>query len=470
MKSFLRFPGLVFCTVCCFVNAGQFRGWRGDGTGHYADAQPPLKWGEEQNVAWKTRLPTWSNASPVVTGDRVFVCAEPDTLLCVDKRTGDILWQHANSYVDIAPEGEKEAARQKMEQARGIQKKIRRVRHEIRKVNKKIKQTKKQAKKGDGETEGASLEDLEAQKSELGKQKRALENELKPVSDYALPNTHGANGYSSSTPVTDGENVYVLFGTGVVACYDVEGQRKWARVLEKPKHGWGHSASPLLAGGHLIVHILGLTALDPDTGATVWQAGARSRWGSPVCARIGGRDVIVTANGDLVRADDGTVIARKLSPLTYCAPVIHDSVAYFIQHGGRAVRLPETADGKTEPEVLWKTTPKKERYYASPIVREGLIYCIMQKHVFSVIDAATGEVVHSRKLPLRGTAYPSITLAGDVLFVGSESGKTLFLKPGRQAEQVAAVDFEKYRTTPVFQGKRMYLRTMRHLYCIERAE
>ncbi|HCN08111.1 MAG TPA: hypothetical protein DIT01_09270, partial [Lentisphaeria bacterium] len=60
-------------------------GWRTDGTGEYPDAKPVTTFSEAENVVWKTPLPATSNATPVITGNRIFVCSEPTTLICVAK-------------------------------------------------------------------------------------------------------------------------------------------------------------------------------------------------------------------------------------------------------------------------------------------------------------------------------------------------------------------------------------------------
>jgi len=52
-------------------------GWRTDGTGTYPKANPLTKWSTTQNVIWKTPLAKWSNATPIIVGDRLFVCGEP---------------------------------------------------------------------------------------------------------------------------------------------------------------------------------------------------------------------------------------------------------------------------------------------------------------------------------------------------------------------------------------------------------
>ncbi len=280
------------------------------------------------------------------------------------------------------------------------------------------------------------------------------------------PKTHDVNGYSSPTPATDGAAVYVVFGNGLAACYDPNGQRKWAQFIEKPTHGWGHSASPVFAGGKLIVHILKVTALDPATGKVAWRADSDAAWGSPVQARIGSTPVVVTASGDILRASDGRVLAAKVSGLTYATPVVRDNIVYFIQKGGRAIRLPAEATDAIQPETLWTTEPKDERYYASPVVLDGLIYAVTQHGDWSVIDAATGAIVYTRKLDLGGTFYPSVTLAGKLLFVSSDSGKTVMLQPGREYKEVATCSLESFRSTPVFIGKRVYVRSREHLWCL----
>lgn len=74
--------------------------WRGpnrNGTAA-ADQQPPLRWSETENVLWKSPVPGRGHGSPIVVGDQVFLAAaEPDrevqSLLCFDRKTGQLAWQ-----------------------------------------------------------------------------------------------------------------------------------------------------------------------------------------------------------------------------------------------------------------------------------------------------------------------------------------------------------------------------------------
>src|SRR2546425_7266746 len=76
-------------------------GWRTDGTGQYPNTTPPTEWSTSKNVIWCTAMPNWSNASLVLSKGRIFVCAEPSTLVCVQASDGKILWQRTNAYRDM---------------------------------------------------------------------------------------------------------------------------------------------------------------------------------------------------------------------------------------------------------------------------------------------------------------------------------------------------------------------------------
>ena len=366
-------------------------GWRTDGTGEYPDAKAATTFSETDNVVWKTPLPGTSNATPVITGNRIFVCSEPTTLICVAKDSGAILWQKANSY---------------------------------------------------GEVEGAAGN---------------------------FPPTHGDNGQATPTPVTDGRYVYVLFGTGVAACYDLDGNRQWATFLEKSTDHWGHSASPVLSGGTLIVHILSVAGLDSGSGKVKWRTPASPKWGSPALANIGGQDVVITPySGDVIRVSDGRKLASGIARLQYATPVVDGDTVYFIEKIARKVRLRPAGDG-VKAETLWTAKIKGSRHYSSAVVDNGLIYAASREGHFAVIDDETGDVLLQERLNIGGgknSVYSSLVLGGNYLYIGSVGGVTVVLEPGRAFEEVARNRIEGYRSSPVFDGDRMYVRTFRHLYCI----
>jgi outer membrane protein assembly factor BamB len=395
---------LLIFPLLAGVSSADDVGWRTDGTGRYPDAEPPVTIAPGEAV-WAAPMPAWSNASPAVLADRIFVCAEPATVIAVDKKTGALLWRQDNA--DGAP----------------------------------------------------------------------------PLGANGKPTvrTHPHNGYTSATPTTDGKRVFVVFGTGVAAAYTIDGEPLWTRLVERPKHPWGNCASPLLLDGKLLVHVETLVALDPATGEDLWRQPAetwpnprKKQWGSPVATRIGETDVVISVMGNVLRASDGKILFPKLGHIEFCAPVVVDGIAYFIGKGkGRAVRLPKTLDG--QPEVIWETKTAKERYYASPVVHDGLLYAISQRGAFSAFDAKTGKELYRIQYLLADTvkdpnaAYTSVTLAGDALFFAGMNGQVVVVATGREYKQLARNTLEKsLRSNPVFEGTRMYLRAPGKLYCFGR--
>jgi outer membrane protein assembly factor BamB len=84
------------------------------------------------------------------------------------------------------------------------------------------------------------------------------------------------NGPSSSSPVTDGVNVYVFFQEFGLAAFDAAGKQIWSLPLGPFNMYYGFGASPILADGKLILPVdqdLGsyLLAVDAKTGKVIWK-------------------------------------------------------------------------------------------------------------------------------------------------------------------------------------------------------
>lgn len=281
----------------------------------------------------------------------------------------------------------------------------------------------------------------------------------------ALPKVHAVNGFTSATPVSDGNRIFAVFSSGRAVACDRSGKKLWAVDLELPPHKeWGSCMSPRLAGGLVIVHINQLWALDPATGAVRWQAKTPWTWGTPVVAQVGGTEVVWTGGGAAFRASDGKQVASGPPKLDYNSPSLVDGVLYCAQTVPAAFRLGATADAA--PQQLWKGAIAKDRYYASPLVHEGLVYAVNQKGMLSVLDAKDGKTVYEQKLDLKGTCYPSPTLGGSQIYLSADSGQTLVLKPGRTFQELARNTLEGFRSCPVFAGKRVFIRGQKNLWCL----
>src|SRR5439155_23344658 len=89
--------GLLGCRIdLCAENWPAWRGPRGDGTS--SETHGPIHWRSTSNVVWKTEVPGNGHASAIVWEDRVFTVtafleSQDRVLLCLDRKTGKILWQ-----------------------------------------------------------------------------------------------------------------------------------------------------------------------------------------------------------------------------------------------------------------------------------------------------------------------------------------------------------------------------------------
>lgn len=424
-------------------------GWRSDGTGRFPDARPVTEWSAEKNVLWKTKLPARSHSAPVVVGNRVFVTSEPNELICLDAENGKILWTRSFTMVDVF--GTEKAAQ--IEADRKAAKVLEKQRRQLRRSLRDLKN-----KQG---TPPAQIERVEAELRKMG-------DKLKELTKYS-GSVRGANGNTTATPASDGKSVFATFGNGVVTSYTIEGKRNWIRFVEAAKLGFGHSASPALADNKVIVHFLDLVALDANTGREVWRNEAQARHGSPIVATIGKTQVVVTPGGTVVRAADGTQLAKKLFQLGHSSPVLHERELYAMSKGKTfAYALPDSAEPGRKWEPRWEEPGVRQRRFASPVYHDGLIYGVTEKGILEVIDSQTGKLVYRRRLSFgnRGRVYPSPTVAGDFVFLSADNGVTLVLKPGRTYQQLARNELEPFSGAPVFVGSRMYVRGRKHLYCI----
>jgi outer membrane protein assembly factor BamB len=264
--------------------------------------------------------------------------------------------------------------------------------------------------------------------------------------------------------------VWAVFGNRTVVCYDLDGRLVWSDVLaDNPQAMWGHSSSPLLVGDKLIVNIENTVAFEAATGRRAWLTKYGQSWGSAVHARIGSEDLILLANGRILRASDGKVL-KRVPGLPNASPVVHDGVAYYIDVRAEAHELPTTLAAGADTldlKTRWSIQLKGGDIFASSIVHDGLIYAVSTQQIMNVIDATSGQIVSTRRLTLgEQPVWPSLCLAGKYLYISSRDGTTLVLEAGRQYQEVARNRLEYFISTPVFHNNRMFVRTSQHLFCI----
>jgi outer membrane protein assembly factor BamB len=465
-------PALLLLGLCASALplTADISSWRNDGNGKYPDATAPLEW--DGKDLWSTPLPGESNACPILIGDKIFLTAEPAQLLCIDRKSGKVLWSKSNGYEDVLKITAE--ARNALKAAKD---KADSVKDQVEPLKRDLYRLKRSARRDRDNAElKKKVKDLEAKIS-------ALEGKADPATaSFKKPPTHSTNGYASYTPVSDGKHVFASFGLGLVVAYDLDGKRLWAKRLDNPDHNWGGASSPILAAGTLVVRFADWVGLDPATGEERWRCPTEINFNCPAIFEVEKQTYLYTARGQLIRAKDGKLLPSQNfvqpdKPWAYFnTPSVIDGHLYTA-HGNegstgeaRALRIPATVAEleKSGVKEVWMQKVNKNRYYSSPLVHEGIVYIISREYVLQALDAKSGAIHYEQKLRgMTGTAYPSLTLAGDVIFAGAEDGNAAFFKLGKTYKELSRPKATPFRATPLFVDNICYLHTHQALRAIQ---
>lgn len=179
-------------------------------------------------------------------------------------------------------------------------------------------------------------------------------DKIEPCHEFSSP--------AASTPCTDGERVYVYFGSFGLLAYDFAGREAWRRPFERLPSEYGTATSPILAGGQLILQRDGdstnsqLIALAPTTGKTLWEAPrplAGACYSTPMVWRHDGvEELMVQGKGRVaaypMRGGEPTWWVRGWGFSAVTTPVAGDGLLFA---GGSGMGDPSAPD---DPLFDWK--------------------------------------------------------------------------------------------------------------------
>lgn len=315
------------------------------------------------------------------------------------------------------------------------------------------------------------------------------------------PLNNPINTYASPSCVLEPGVVYVHFGTYGTAKLDAEtAEVIWQRRDINARHFRGPGSSPVLFENLLILTFDGvdqqyLTAINKDTGKTVWRTDRTTDYGdldeNGVPKREGdlrkaySTPGLVTVNGETQVVSCGSRAAfgydartgRELWTITHddfnaaARPAFIDDLA-IINTGSRganllAVRLNETTRGDvTDSHIVWNRTKGNSRL-STPALAEGRLYFVSDNGVVTSVDARTGEEIWKGRIGGNHVASP-IVANGQVYFC-DEDGVTSVLSAGDEFEIVARnKTADGTRASFAAAEGAIFLRTFTMLYKIEK--
>lgn len=296
---------------------------------------------------------------------------------------------------------------------------------------------------------------------------------------------HPTNSFASSSPVTDGQHLYVSFGSQGIYCLTLDGDIVWEKDLGQmqTRNEFGEGGSPALHEDTLVVPWdhegpSKLFALDARSGEIKWETSRdeRTTWSTPLIVENDGRHQVVT-NGTRVRSYDlttGKMIwecgGQAANPIP-CPVQVDDFVICMTGYRGNAIyALPLDAEGDItgSSEILWHREDAAP-YVASPALFKGRVYFSKSRDgIASSVDAHSGEVVipPTRLTDVRDM-YASPIAVADRIYFTSREGVTTVIKHGENYEELAVNKLdEPVDASPAVSGDRIFIRSDKHLFCI----
>lgn len=426
-RSAIHIVFLIIVVTTFFATSSQgedwpgWRGPRGDGSSHDVDA--PIQWNGEngENIAWKIKLPGTGHASPIVSGNSVFVvaCLENElqrVLLCIDRDTGETRWtrvvltsileskHHLNSYASSTPAA-------------------------------------------DGEHVYVSF----------------LEVEDKEVD---APNV--------GTPRR------IKVGRMVVACYDFEGNRKWMTSPGGFLSAHGFCSNPVLYENLVILNgdhdgDSYIVALDKASGEEVWRTDREHKtrsYSTPLLREHNQRMQLVFSGSKRILS----LNPRNGQPYWYVEAPTEQFVAsmvddgdQFLAVGGYPTHHVMAINGHgmgdvSESHVNWHITNVR-CYVPSPVILDEYLFVADDRGTANCFDRESGERVWFERL---GRHYSAslVTVQGLVAFM-ADDGIMKLVKPGRVLEVVAENPLGEYCfSSPAISNGQWFIRGEEHLFCI----
>ncbi len=385
------------------INAADWPVWRG-GNGIVTDPRVPTKWGATENIAWKVPVPGIGHSSPVVSNGRVFLTSfDPDT----------------NARLLLCFD------------------------------------------------------------RKTGKQ---LWN--RTVLTTAAEVMHKNNTPASATAAADGSHVWVAFADGdtiAVACYDFAGKSIWLKRFTGYQCHHGFCGTPVLFKNFVIVNgdsdgEAFLAAVDKMTGETKWKIDRPNRVRSfsvPLFIEVGEKPQMVLAGSKSIAAYDPTT-GKQLwvvdsATMKFVATVAFADGLIFATGTSPNATLtaidPTGSGNVTKTHVVW-SDQKGAAYVPSPLGFGGRFFVLTDTGIASLREAKTGKVVWSERLGSR-LHHASPLLINGKIHCLADDGTTYVLASGDAFELLHLNELgEACHATPAVSDGQIFIRSVKHLYCI----
>jgi outer membrane protein assembly factor BamB len=409
--------------------------WRGPSSNGAAPAARdlPVTWTDSQNVLWRTALPSWSAATPIVWGDTVFITSAEQGFV------GLRSWTRGG-----------EMARDKIF---------------LLAVNRK-----------DGTVRWQRQIDN-------GNQLFRKQNSASPS-----PITDGKHVW-----IMTGNGKFTCFTMDGREVWRRDIQAEYGKF----GLNHGYASTPLLHNDRLFVQVLHgmhtdepsyVFAVDKETGRTLWKverptdaiSESPDNYATPQIATVGGQPQLIVSGADYATGHDiqtGKELWRMggFNPTgnranrTIASSLVIGDKVFTTSTRGRpfiAFRAGGSGDitGKSE---LWTNNLGAD--VPTPTTDGKYIYVLGDSGIMNCMEAETGTVAYQGQRIERGTYSASPLLADGKIYCINEEGTTTVVKAGPRFEILGVSRLESPTlASPVAVDNQIFIRTADHLYCIQK--
>ena len=302
------------------------------------------------------------------------------------------------------------------------------------------------------------------------------------------PHVSDRNSYGSSTPLVDGERVYIAFADKehyLFSAYDHDGNPLWSEDLGPfaSQHGQGHA--PILHGETVILanDQAGpsfVIALNRKTGEEVWRSSRADReaaYSTPlVLADVGQKPQLICVSGatGITGLDLETGVelwgSGELPMRAVASPVYGEGVVIAsCGKGGKGHHMvavePSVDPAVKQPTVRWTRT-KSLPYVPTPIISDGILYLWEDDGVVLSVDLKSGETID--RVRVGGNYYSSPVMIDHKLYCPSDDGQIAVVATQPELELLAKSPLgEPIHSTPAVANGRVYFRGFHTLACLK---
>jgi outer membrane protein assembly factor BamB len=287
-----------------------------------------------------------------------------------------------------------------------------------------------------------------------------------------IPKTDSEAGLAVSTAATNGDVVCAVFANGNLACFDMNGTRKWAKNIGIPESSYGYSSSLLIYDDLLLVQFdsnvkISLIGFDLKSGDQKWETMRKGRavWSSPVLAHFNGKPEIII-NGNPVVSSFDPITGKALWELECMSGDVAPSVAAnstLVYAVSDYAKLAAIKPG-TGASILWEDntyTPD----VSSPVATDEFLFVSTGTGDLACYNALKGDTLWTHYFP--DPFYASPIVADEKVYLLDRSGVMHIVEAGKKFKLIAESPLgEGTDCSPAFSDKKIYIRGKKNLYCI----